>query len=444
MTLVHGQPLKPASSLGGSISVPSDKSIAHRALICAALANGHSAISLREPGQDVLSTVSALRSLDAEIEAELVGDVVVVEVEGRGDRSSIAGLAGGTADCGNSGTSMRLLAGALASGSGVGSLIGDASLSSRPMERVAAPLRLMGAQIDLANGHAPVAVRGRRPLRALDHTLPVASAQVVGAICFAALAADGATTVRVPGLVRDHSERMLAALGVEIVRTQDGNASVTVIKGPASLRAQITRVPGDFSAAAAWLVAGAIHSDAAISVDHVGLNPSRTALIGVLRAMGADISVHALPLDAVGEPAGEIVVRGGRRLRPIDLGPDDIAPLIDELPLIAVAMAAADGTSEVRGAAELRVKESDRIATMTAALGAAGARVEELPDGWRIRRGEPRDASVATQGDHRIAMAMAVAAWTGIAGAVDLDDPRCVGVSYPSFWRDARLIGALA
>ena len=444
MTLVPGAPLGRAPSLRGSISVPSDKSIAHRALICAALANGRSEISLRAPGEDVLSTVSALRSLGVPIKAERVADVVVVEVEGRGDASSIGALDSGTADCGNSGTTMRLLAGALASGGGVATLIGDESLSRRPMERVARPLRMMGARVDLAAGHAPVVIRGCRPLRALEHDLPVASAQVLGAICLAALAADGTTTVRVPGRVRDHTERMFGALGVAIALTSEGNATTTTIEGPARVRPQITRIPGDFSSAAAWLVAGALHPDAAIVVDRVGLNPTRTALIDVLRAMGADISVETMPGDAVGEPVGEVVVRGGPRLKAISLGPDDVAPLIDELPLLAVAMAAADGTSEVRGAAELRVKETDRVASMTTTLNAAGAHVEERPDGWRIRRGKPREAWVVTGGDHRIAMAMAVAAWIGVATAVHLDEPSCVAVSYASFWDDARSIGAVA
>jgi 3-phosphoshikimate 1-carboxyvinyltransferase len=201
-------------------------------------------------------------------------------------------------------------------------------------------------------------------------------------------------------------------------------------------------VPGDFSSAAAWLVAAAIHPDAEIRIEGVGLNPSRTALVDVLTAMGARLTVEAAD-DVVGEPVGAISARGGATLRPISLGTDDVAPVIDELPLIAVAMAAADGTSEVRGAQELRVKESDRISAMTVALTNAGAHVEELPDGWRISRGRQAFANVRTHGDHRVAMAMAIAGWTGIASAVDLDDPACVAVSYPSFWDHARQIGAL-
>jgi 3-phosphoshikimate 1-carboxyvinyltransferase len=443
MTVSGRQLLRPAASLEGSIRVPSDKSVAHRALICAALAHGKSEIELFEPGADVLSTIGALRQLGARIQT-YEAHAVFVDVDGLGDASSIGALPGGTADCGNSGTTMRLLCGALASGAGVATLTGDSSLTHRPMQRVTDPLHEMGAHFSLNDGHAPLVVRGRRPLRAADHTLQVASAQILGAIALAALAADGVTTVRLPSRVRDHTERMLGALGADIERHEDGDGTVTVIKGPSGLRAQITAVPGDFSAAAAWLVTGAIHPHASIEAQHVLLNPSRTALIDVLREMGADIAVdQGSAAGAIGEPTGGIEVRSGRRLRAISLGAADIAPLIDELPLLAVAMAAADGTSEVRGARELRVKESDRIAAMVAALTAAGAHVEELDDGWRITRGQPLDAEIVTHGDHRIAMAMAVAGWTGVARSVVLDDPACVAVSYPSFWNDARAIGAM-
>jgi 3-phosphoshikimate 1-carboxyvinyltransferase len=235
---------------------------------------------------------------------------------------------------------------------------------------------------------------------------------------------------------------MLSALGVDIQRTADSNGTTTVIAGPSGLRPLDIAVPGDFSSAAAWLVAGSISADADIVIRDVSLNPTRTALIDVLQSMGADV-VATVTGDSAGEPIGNIAVQGGRHLRSVSLGEADIAPLIDELPLLAVAMAAADGTSEVRGAAELRVKESDRISAIGAALTAAGAHFEELPDGWRITPGKPRDARVTTHGDHRIAMAIAVAAWSGVASSVELDEPDCVAVSYPTFWRDAHLIGAM-
>jgi 3-phosphoshikimate 1-carboxyvinyltransferase len=443
MTTVAAPPLRAAKTLRGTLRLPSDKSIAHRALICAALANGDSTITLREPGDDVLSTIGALRALGVDIKLETVGDEMVAQVSGLGSHAEIARLGAGLGDCGNSGTSMRLLAGALASSSGIATLVGDESLSRRPMARVADPLRAMGAEIELSNGHAPMAITGVRPLNAAEHDLQVASAQVVGAISFAALAAHGTTIIRVPGVVRDHTERMLSALGADIERSSDSDGSMIAIHGPNGLRAFENRVPGDFSSASAWIVAGALHPDAELRLVDVSLNPTRTALIDVLRAMGAQISMRVNETRG-GEPVGEIDVRGGQRLRPIALGADDVARLIDELPLLAVAMAAADGTSEVRGAQELRVKESDRIAAMGAALTAAGARFEELADGWRISRGTPRDASVVTHGDHRIAMAMAVAAWAGVALSVELDDPPCVAISYPTFYSDARLIGASA
>ena len=440
MTVVASTKVTHAAALRGTISVPSDKSIAHRAFICAALAAGESRISLRTPGEDVRSTLRALQSLGVEAEATEFEDGLEVNVVGLGDAGVIGRLGGGVADCGNSGTSMRLLAGALASGSGTASLVGDASLSRRPMARVADPLRAMGAEIDLSDGHAPVSVRGQRPLRAMGHRLPVASAQVLGALTLASLAASGTTTVSVPGVVRDHTERMLAALGADITRTTDSNGTTTSITGPGGLRSFEMSVPGDFSSASAWIMAGAIHADAHLQLRGVGLNPTRTALLDVLRAMGAQIDVQHEGEQA-GEPVGSIQVRGGSSLSAVTLGAADVAPLIDELPLLAVAMAAARGTSEVRGASELRIKESDRIAAMAAALTAMGANVEELEDGWRISAGRPLDATIVTHSDHRIAMAAAVAAWTGVAASAVLDDPECVAISYPTFWRDARLIG---
>lgn len=400
--------LTPVRRLRGATGLPSDKSMAHRALICAALAEGESTVRLHEPGADVLSTQTALAAIPT-----------------------------GSIECGNSGTTMRLLAGVLAARPGTYTLTGDASLSRRPMERVADPLRRMGADVQTTDGHAPLTIRGRRSLSGQEHRLPMASAQVLGAICFAALVADGTTTIHVPGPTRDHTERMLASLGVEVSRFDN----VTTIVGPAELKAFDIVVPGDFSSASVWLVAATIHPNAAVTLKSVGLNPTRTALIDVLREMGANISVSATRQEG-GEPVGDISVRSAGGLRAFSVSPDAVPALIDELPLLAVAMAAAGGTSEVRGAAELRTKESDRITTMAAALDAIGAEVDELPDGWRIRRGNTRSASIRTAGDHRVAMAMAVAAWTGLAESVVLDDADCVGISYPSFWRDAALLGA--
>lgn len=432
--------LRAPARLRGTIRPPSDKSIAHRALIFGALASGRSVVRVRAPGEDVESTVSALRALGVTITRIEQPAGVEFTVDGTGTESEIGRFGGGTADCGNSGTTMRLLVGAVGSMPSQTSLTGDASLSRRPMERIAAPVGAMGATIATTDGHAPITIAGRRPLRALDHVLPVASAQLLAGICTAALAADGRTTVRVPGPTRDHTERMLRAMGSDIARVPAGAGAVTSLS-PGPLAPITLHVPGDFSSAAAWVVAASLHRDAEIRLVDVGLNPTRTALLDTLRAMGASVTIEMTAAQG-GEPTGDIIVRSAERLESVTVGAAEAASMIDELPLLAVAMAGANGTSEVRGAQELRVKESDRVAAMTAALNAVGAEVEELPDGWRVSRGRPRDAFVMTHADHRIAMAMSVAAFAGVAASVELDDRACVAVSYPSFWDDARRIGA--
>jgi 3-phosphoshikimate 1-carboxyvinyltransferase len=297
----------------------------------------------------------------------------------------------------------------------------------------------MGATIDTTDGHAPLRIEGARALRAHDHRLPVASAQVQGCVTLASLAAAGRTTIHVPGPTRDHTERMLGWLGAPVVR--DG--FVTTIDGPAGFAARDLVVPGDISSAAAWLVAGSIHPDAAIRLEGVGLNPSRLAIIDVLREMGASIDVTPDAADAASpEPVGTITVRSPGHLRPIRIEGARVADLIDELPLLAVAMAAADGESELRDAGELRLKESDRIALVVSNLLAIGVDAEEREDGWVVRPGTPREAAIRTAGDHRIAMAFAVAALAGVAGAVEVDDPACVTVSYPDFWDDLAAVSS--
>jgi 3-phosphoshikimate 1-carboxyvinyltransferase len=414
--------------------LPGDKSIGHRALLFNALGEGDAEVAIRHPGADVRSTAGALATLGA-LQSTTTGGTGITRYQVRGP---LPPGAGGTIDCGNSGTSMRLLSGALAAHSGTVTLVGDSSLSTRPMERVAGPLRAMRAQVETTDGHAPVRIVGRAPLRAIDHRLPVASAQVLGAITLAALAADGRTTIESPGPTRDHTERLLAWLEAPVRR--DGLS--TTIDGPATFAARSIMVPGDVSSAAAWLVAGSLHADAELRIRGVALNPSRLAIVDTLREMGADVTLR--PGRVTGpEPAGDIVVRGGRLLRAVHLAGPRVAELIDELPLLGVAMAAADGTSELRDAGELRIKESDRIALVVQGLRAIGADAEELPDGWRVRRGRARDASIETRGDHRIAMAFAIAAACGVATQVRLDDPHCVDVSYPGFWTDlARVTGS--
>jgi 3-phosphoshikimate 1-carboxyvinyltransferase len=417
-----------AVALRGSIQVPSDKSIGHRALLANAIAEGEAEVRLRAPGADLESTIACLAALGAAIRRSAAA-VIVGGARLESPREPL--------NCGNSGTTMRLLAGVLAGQPVEAVLDGDDSLRSRPMERVAAPLRAMGARVATTDGHAPVEIQGGG-LRAADHELPVASAQVLGAIAFAALGCEGETTVRLPGPTRDHTERLLAWMGVRIRRDE----TITSISGPARPAARSLDVPGDPSSAAAWLVAGALHRDADLKLPGVCLNPTRLAFLDVLREMGAAVQVDERAADGP-EPVGEIRMRTGDRLRPVRIGGTHVAALIDELPLLGVAMAAADGVSELRDAGELRVKETDRIAAMVIGLDAIGARVEELRDGWRVSPGLARDAEITTHGDHRIAIAFAVAALTGVAGTVRIDNAESASVSYPGFWADLEAVAAV-
>jgi len=417
----------PAARLRGRIRVPSDKSVAHRALIANALAGGTAEVGLRAPGLDVRSTANCLRTLGVRVDATAEG----CRVAGRPTRD------GATLDCGNSGTTMRLLAGALAGLPLGATLDGDASLRARPMERVAALLRVAGADVTATDGHAPLRVTGRERLPAVIHKLPVASAQLIGAAALAALSAEGETRIESPGPTRDHTERLLAWMGVDIER----QGTVTTIVGPARPAPRSLRVAGDPSSAASWLVAATIHPDADLTLEDVIVNRTRLAVVEVLRRMGATIDVHAA-IDNGPEPTGDLRVRSAEHLSPVEIRGDEVAELIDELPLLGVAMAAADGHSELRDAGELRVKESDRIGAIVAGLSAIGGVVEELPDGWRVRRGKPREAEITTHGDHRIAIAFAIAAITGVAEKVRLDDAECASVSYPTFWGDLAAVSA--
>ncbi len=418
--------IRPAARLRGRLSLPADKSIAHRALIFAALSGGPATITMRAPGRDVLSTVHCLRALG-------------VSIEKTGDPYLVSGMPSRDAelDCGNSGTTMRLLAGVVAGLRLTATLDGDASLRSRPMERVATLLRAAGAEVTTTDGHAPMTVTGRATLEPATHRLPVASAQLLGAAAIAGMRAKGETTIETPGPTRDHTERMLAFLGVPIRR----EGQRTTVTGLARPRPFEMVVPGDPSAASAWLVAAALHPDAELTMVDVGLNPTRLGLVGLLQRMGVAIETRVTDVSGP-EPIGEIGVRGGSPLRAVSIGGGEVAELIDELPLIAVAMASVDEPSEVRDAGELRVKETDRIAAMVAGLESIGAQVEELDDGWRVSRGTPRQARITTHGDHRIAIAFAVAALSGVASEVELDDPECAAVSYPTFWDDLAAVRA--
>ncbi|MDO5701071.1 MAG: 3-phosphoshikimate 1-carboxyvinyltransferase [Bowdeniella nasicola] len=436
--------------LHATITLPADKSVAQRALIACALGDidhDSSPLSIARPSADVRSTARAVERLGGlQIERD---EPTVLDVTPLGPPAEL-----GTeehplqVDCGNSGTGMRLLAGAvaglLATRPGHVILTGDESLSARPMERVAAPLRSMGAYVRTTDGHAPLHITGPHRLVALDHHLPVPSAQLLSAVALAGLAASGTTRILLPGPARDHTERMLAHLGVEISRSE----TTTTLTGPALPRLRPFPIPADISAAAFWMVAATVHPDADLTLPHVGLNPTRTALISVLREMGARIEVY--PDDTLGpEPMGTIRVRSAHELTPITIAGSDTADLIDELPVLAVAMAGARGRSTLADAGELRVKESDRIDLTVAMLRSAGVEVSEREDGWVID-GSPRRHQVQaeaahrvrTAGDHRIAMATVIADLSGVSEApLEVDDRECVAVSYPGFFSDARALG---
>jgi 3-phosphoshikimate 1-carboxyvinyltransferase len=429
-----------ASALSGVLRMPSDKSIGHRALIANAAASGEATVRLVAPGADLLSTIACLRALGISVDVTTLAGGVNVHIVGSPELTS------GTRrlDCGNSGTTIRLLTGLTAARMGLTILDGDASLRRRPMERVAGPLRAMGASVTTSPaGSAPIRVEGHGRLRGASHKLDVASAQLLAAVIFAGLRAEGDTEVEMPAPVRDHTERLLAWMGASIRRTDE---CVTLLHSPASLTARSLEVPGDPSSAAAWMVAATVCPGSEIRLTSLCVNPTRLALVDVLREMGAVIDIEAATGSGEPrgpEPVGELVVRGSGRLRPIRLGGARVAALIDELPLIGIAMAAADGTSELRGAGELRLKESDRIAAVASGLAAIGARVEELSDGWRVGPGSPLPARIETRADHRIAIAFAIAAATGVAGEVVLDDADCVAVSYPTFWDDLAAVSAM-
>jgi 3-phosphoshikimate 1-carboxyvinyltransferase len=422
-----------AASLSGTLQMPSDKAIGHRALIANTVAAGSATVDLVAPGADLLSTIHCLRELGIALDVKESPGRLSVRIHGDPELP----VGDHRLDCGNSGTTMRLLAGLVAGRSASTVLDGDASLRRRPMERVAAPLRAMGAEFEtLPGGTPPMTIHGRRPLRGVRHRLPVASAQVLGAVLLAGLAADDDTEVELPAQVRDHTERLFAAMGADVNRSDDGLRTVLRPAGRLAPRSMV--VPGDPSSAAAWMVAASVMPGASLRLAGIALNPTRLELVAVLREMGASLTVEPGDNGGAPEPAGDIVVQGGAELRPVQLAGARVAALIDELPLVGIAMAAASGTSELRDAGELRVKESDRIATIVAGLAAIGARVRELPDGWQVSQGPAQDGRIATHGDHRIAIAFAIAATTGIAGDVVLDDGDCVAVSYPTFWDDLR------
>ncbi|MGL6135532.1 MAG: 3-phosphoshikimate 1-carboxyvinyltransferase, partial [Prochlorococcaceae cyanobacterium] len=413
-------------SLRGRVRVPGDKSISHRALLFGAIAEGETRIEGLLPAEDPLSTAACLRAMGVTVSEIRAGEAVTVQgvgVDGFQEPHNVL-------DCGNSGTTMRLMLGLLAGRAGRHFVLsGDVSLRGRPMRRVGAPLAQMGAVIHgrRAGNFAPLAVLGQ-PLHGTTIHTPVASAQVKSAILLAALTAEGPTTVIEPAQSRDHSERMLRAFGARLQVGGPGLTEVTLTPGR-TLRGQSVVVPGDISSAAFWLVAAAITPGAALTVENVGLNPSRTGILEVLEQMGARIEVLNAR-DVAGEPVGDLQVSHGP-LQAFEIGGELIPRLVDEIPVLAVAACAAEGTSRVRDAAELRVKETDRLAVMARQLGAMGARIEAFDDGLAIAGNtELHGADVDSETDHRVAMSLAVAA--GIArGRTTLHGPEAAAVSYP-------------
>jgi 3-phosphoshikimate 1-carboxyvinyltransferase len=337
-------------------------------------------------------------------------------------------------DLGNSGTSMRLLAGLLSGQAFESTLVGDASLMRRPMERVAVPLRRMGADIRTRDGRPPITVSGPRTLAGCEHRLDVPSAQVKSALLLAGLYAHGRTGVEEPGISRDHTERMLRSFGVPV--TRDGGS--VGLQGPASLRATAIRIPGDFSSAAFFIAAGVIAGKDVLTIRDVGVNPTRTALLDILRLMGAEIRVHAQGTDDE-EPRADIEVLPGR-LRGIEVPPAMVPVAMDELPMLFAVAALADGETVVTGASELRVKESDRLAAMSAGLAELGIDVEPTADGLRIRGGRVRGGTVDSRGDHRVAMAFAVLG-SRAESPVTIRDVQNVSTSFPGFVATAQAAG---
>jgi 3-phosphoshikimate 1-carboxyvinyltransferase len=416
--------VEPAGALVGHIAVPGDKSISHRALLIGALSEDETHIRGFGRSADTQSTLDALRTLGIEVD-DLAEDEVVVK--GRGPTP----LRGRTpaVDCGNAGTLIRLLTGVLAGQEGRYELTGDESLRARPMDRVAEPLTRMGARIETTNGLPPVVIEGTSSLRAIDYVLPVASAQVKSAILLAGLNATGTTTVAEPVPTRDHTELMLEAAGARVRRRPN---SVS-LDPPARLRLPEVVVPGDFSAAAPFIVATTLLAGSELTIHDVGLNPRRTGLLDVLERMGARISIFNRR-KAGGELIGDLEVRSAE-LTASDVGADDVPLLVDELPLFALAAAVARGDSQLTGAGELRLKETDRIETVTNGLRALGLHIRARDDGFEVRGvpARPMGGRMSSDGDHRVAMLAAIAGVVSRDG-VDVGGAEAVAISFPGFF----------
>lgn len=427
--------------LRGRCQVPGDKSVSHRALMLGSLAEGTSAISNLLEGNDCLATVSVMRALGVEIIKSSPGEY---SVAGRGLRGLIAPT--DSLDCASSGTTMRLLAGLMAGQAFSSTLTGSEQLSARPMNRVIDPLVRMGAKISSRDGRAPLRLTGLRSehdcLRGVEYAMPMASAQVKSCLLLAGLYAGGPTTIANAGLTRDHTERMLRALGAEIV---EQNGSVTISPQRTPLNAIQLTIPGDMSSAAFILVAAAIIPGSDVIVENLGTNPTRLGLINALAKMGANVDILN-KRESGGEPLADVRVHGqSQPLAGATFEGDEIVTMIDELPILAVAATMARGTTVIRGAAELRVKETDRIATTTSQLACLGADISPLDDGMVIQGnnggGELQGARVTSFGDHRLAMSLAVAGLTA-RGRTVIEDAHVVDDSFPGFFESLEQLGA--
>lgn len=418
--------VKSASRLGGTVALAGDKSISMRAALLNSIAEGTARVSNLCVGDDRASILRCLRGLGARIRRRQDGDDEWFEIQGKG----LGGLRESSTvlNAGNSGTTMRLVTGLLAAQPFASVITGDRSLRSRPMGRIVEPLRLMGAEIigRRDNSLAPLAVRGG-DLKAIDYKLPVASAQIKSAVLIAGLYADGRTTVLQPDESRDHTERMLGAMGADV---QSNGLRVAI--SPSELTAVDVTVPGDMSSAAFWMVAACIHPEARVRLPGVGINPTRTGVLRVLQSMGANIALENVVEDG-SELVADIVVESSQ-MHGTEIAGSIIPQVIDEIPVLAVAAALAEGETIIRDAAELRIKESDRIAATVEGLEALGANVVERPDGMAIEGVDGlTGATCASHGDHRIAMAMAVAGLVA-HGETVIDGAEAAGVSYPEFW----------
>jgi len=420
--------VEPSALKSGTVSVPGDKSISHRALMLGAIAEGRTSVSGFLPGEDCLASLAALQAMGVSINQSSATDLVI---EGTGENGLSAPAQ--VLDMGNSGTAMRLFAGLLAGQPFPSQLTGDASLNNRPMQRVIKPLSMMGASIQSNDGKPPLVIRGQ-PLHGLVYSMPVASAQVKSAILLAGLYADGEVVVHQPAVTRDHTERMLSTMGVEL---RAGETQI-IMRGGQRPRGTDIQVPADLSSAAFVILAALLSSEAEVTITGVGVNQTRTGVIEILQSMGADIGIANVRLYGE-EPVADLTVRSSS-LHGVTVSPAKVSLAIDEFPVLFIAAACAEGKTTFSGIRELRVKESDRIAAMAEGLRALSVAVDETEDGAVVHGGRLYGGKVNSHGDHRIAMSFAVAG-TVAEWAVRIEDTAAVGTSFPGFVDSMRSLG---